>query len=84
MLKLLKPAGQLGIVLPASPQPVPHPIPQQLGDEWYWLKSIDWWREWWERNPQLDTHNTALEKRQVEEDKGRYLGFLRMVAEKQP
>ncbi|HUW81540.1 MAG TPA: methyltransferase domain-containing protein [Phycisphaerae bacterium] len=44
-LKLLKRGGQIGIVVPASPRDVPHPLPDHLGDEWYyWVNSVDWWR----------------------------------------
>ena len=110
LLKLLKIGGQLGIVSPASPQPVPNPLPHYLGKEWYWLKSLDWWQDQWARNPGLENvnaemipngwelwvrwnefifsgelineHNTEQEKNQVLEDKGRYLGFLKMAAVK--
>ena len=61
LLKFLKQGGQIGIVSPASPIPIPDPPPQHLGEEWYWLKSIDWWRDQWSRNPALDvSHAQAL------------------------
>lgn len=61
LLQFLKAGGQIGIVSPASPQPIPNPPPQHLGDEWYWLKSVEWWREHWSRNPALEvTHAEML------------------------
>jgi len=54
MLKLLKRGGQIGIVVPASPQDVPHPLPDHLDDEWYWVNSVDWWRHQWQRYPELN------------------------------
>jgi len=51
LLKLLKPGGQVGIVSPASPAEMPHPLPMHLDDSWYWLNSVDWWRNLWERCP---------------------------------
>lgn len=54
ILKLLKPGGQIGIIAPASPKEVPLPLPDHLGPEWYWLNSVDWWRNHWDRYPELD------------------------------
>jgi len=54
MLKLLKRGGQIGIVAPASPQKIPHPLPQHLHDHWYWINSVNWWRNHWERYPDLE------------------------------
>ena len=54
MLKLLKRGGCIGIVSPASPQEMPHPLPEHLDDEWHWMNSVDWWRRHWERYPELD------------------------------
>ena len=55
MLKLLKPGGQIGIVCPASPHPVPDPPPEHLDDTWWhWMNSVDWWRRHWERCPGLE------------------------------
>ena len=55
MLKLLKRGGHIGIVSPASPKEIPHPLPAHLGQElWHWVNSVDWWRHHWERCPELD------------------------------
>ena len=54
MLRLLKPGGRIGMVSPASPQDMPHPLPEHLDDEWYWVNSVDWWRRQWERYPDLE------------------------------
>jgi len=54
MLKFLKRRGRIGIILPASPQEVPHPLPAHLDEKWYWVNSVDWWRRQWERYPDLD------------------------------
>ncbi len=54
MLKLLKPGGRIGIVSPASPREVPHPLPGHLDEEYHWLKSVDWWRDHWARCPGLE------------------------------
>ncbi|MGB7440998.1 MAG: methyltransferase domain-containing protein [Coleofasciculaceae cyanobacterium] len=63
LLNLLKKGGQIGIVSPASPQPIPNPPPLHLGKEWYWLKSLEWWQEHWSRNPDLEvTHAEMLPK----------------------
>ena len=53
MLKLLKRGGQMGIVSPASPQEIPHPIPEHLDDKWYFMNSVDWWCHHWQRYPDL-------------------------------
>lgn len=60
LLKLLKPGGRIGILVPASPQEVPHPLPSYLSDEWYWLNTVDWWREQWSRNPDLELEHAEL------------------------
>lgn len=109
MLKLLKRGGQIGIVVPASPQDVPRPLPDHLDDEWYWVNSVDWWRHQWQRYPELNVERAdALpggwqlwvrwrefleaagggtrpkenvdELAQLRKDKGRHLGFARLVA----
>ena len=54
MLRFLKRGGQIGIVTPASPGEWPHPWPEHLDEEWYWMNSVDWWRRHWERYPDLD------------------------------
>jgi len=54
MLKLLKRGGRIGIVSPASAEELPGPLPEHLGDEWYWMKSVQWWRHHWERCPGLE------------------------------
>ena len=54
MLKLLKRGGRIGIVSPASPREVPHPLPEDLDEEWYWVNSVDWWRRHWQRCPDLE------------------------------
>ena len=53
ILKLLKPGGRIGIVSPASPREVPHPLPEDLDEEWHWVNSVDWWRRHWQRCPDL-------------------------------
>jgi SAM-dependent methyltransferase len=60
LLKLLKPGGEIGIIAPASPQPLPTPLPEHLGPEWYWMNSIDWWRNHWERYPDIDVKLVEL------------------------
>lgn len=54
ILRLLKRGGQIGIVSPASPKEVPIPLPKHLGEEWYWLNSVNWWRRHWERYPDIE------------------------------
>jgi ubiquinone/menaquinone biosynthesis C-methylase UbiE len=54
LLRLLKRGGRIGIVSPASAQEIPHPLPEHLDNEWYWMNSVDWWREHWQRYPELD------------------------------
>ena len=55
LLNLLKRGGQIGIVSPASPQEVPHRLPEHLPEKWwYWLNSVQWWRHCWERYPDLE------------------------------
>jgi SAM-dependent methyltransferase len=54
MLKLLKRGGQIGIVSPASPGEIPHPLPDALDNEWYWMNSVSWWRRHWERYPEIE------------------------------
>jgi len=54
MLKLLRRGGQIGIVVPGSPQQIPVPMPEGLDAQWHWMNSVDWWRRHWQRNPQLD------------------------------
>ena len=54
MLKLLRRGGQIGIIVPGSPQQIPVPMPEGLDAQWYWMNSVDWWRHHWQRNPQLD------------------------------
>jgi len=60
MLKLLKRGGQIGIVSPASPQQIPHPIPEHLGDEWYFMNSVDWWLHHWQRYSNLEVEMAEL------------------------
>lgn len=61
LLKLLRSGGQLGIVSPASPQPLPLPYPDHLGPDWHWLQSLDGWRDRWSRQPGLTiTHAEML------------------------
>jgi SAM-dependent methyltransferase len=54
ILRLLKRGGRIGIVSPASPREVPHPLPDDVDPEWYWLNSVEWWRRHWERYPELE------------------------------
>lgn len=60
MLKLLKPGSQIGIISPASPQELPHPRPDHLSGQWYWLNSIDWWRRHWQRYPEIEVQLAEL------------------------
>ncbi len=60
LLKLLKPGGRIGIVSPASPERIPTPAPAHLGDEWYWMNTVDWWRDLWSRAPGLDVEHAEL------------------------
>ena len=53
----MKRGGQIGIVSPASPGEIPRPFPEHLGPEWYWMNSVDWWRDHWERYPELDVRS---------------------------
>jgi len=57
LLKLLKPGGQIGIVSPASPQTVPHPLPDHLDQEWHFMRSVEWWNDLWTRCPGLDVEH---------------------------
>lgn len=53
LLRLVKPGGRIGIVSPAAQQP--GPLPAHLpASEWYWINSIDWWRQHWERYPEIE------------------------------
>ena len=106
MLHHLKRGGQIGIVSPASPVEIPTPPPEHLGNDWYWMNSVDWWERHWSRYPDMEVercepqphgweswvrwHELCLEHgrrddwaepelRQLREDQGRYLGFVRMV-----
>jgi len=55
LLKLVKPGGRIGVVLPASPRSVPMPLPDHLpAGVWYWLRSVDWWRDLWTRFPGVE------------------------------
>jgi len=60
MLKFLKQGGQIGIVSPASPEEIPQPLPEHLNDEWYWMNSVDWWRNHWKRCPDLEVERAEL------------------------
>ena len=60
ILKLLKRGGQIGIVSPASPEEIPLPLPEHLGDEWYWVNSVDWWHHHWKRYPELEVERAEL------------------------
>ncbi len=60
LLKLLKQGGQIGIVSPASPERIPNPAPPFLGDGWYWMNTVDWWRGLWERTPGLEVEHAEL------------------------
>ena len=60
LLKLLKPGGQIGIVSPASPERLPHPLPSYLGDEWYFMNTVEWWRDQWTRNPFIELIHAEL------------------------
>lgn len=60
LLKLLKPGGRIGIVSPASPERIPDPPPARLGEAWYWMNTVDWWRDLWARTPGLDLERAEL------------------------
>ena len=60
LLKLLKPGHQIGIVSPASPERIPSPPPSDLDQEWYWMNTVDWWRDLWSRTPGLDVELAEL------------------------
>ena len=60
MLKLLKRGGQIGIVSPASPEQIPQPPPEHLNGGWYWMNSVDWWRNHWNRYPDLEVEKVEL------------------------
>ena len=60
LLKLLKPGGQIGIVSPASPERISTPPPSYLGKEWYWMNTVDWWRDLWSRTPGLEVELAEL------------------------
>ncbi len=60
LLKLLKPRCQIGIVSPASPERIPAPPPTCLGKGWYWMNTVDWWRDLWSRTPGLDLEHAEL------------------------
>jgi SAM-dependent methyltransferase len=59
LLKLLKPGRQIGIVSPASRERIPHPAPAYLGEGWYWMNTVDWWRDLWSRTPGLELEYAA-------------------------
>ena len=108
LLKSLKINGQIGIISPASPERIPSPAPPYLGEDWYWINTVDWWRDLWLRTPKLQLEIAELlpsgwelwvqwheflnacgsrnrpeeirELNQLQEDGGRYIGFVRMVA----
>ncbi|MDP6451935.1 MAG: methyltransferase domain-containing protein [SAR202 cluster bacterium] len=54
MLKLLKRGRQIGIVTPASPNQLPVPLPDYLGEWAYFMNSVEWWRHHWDRFPELE------------------------------
>ena len=54
MLKLLKPGRQIGIIAPASPERIPNPAPPYLGEGWFWMNTVDWWRDLWSRTPGME------------------------------
>ena len=54
LLKYLKKGCRIGIVSPASRRQLPVPIPDHLGDWFYFMNSVDWWRHHWERYPAIE------------------------------
>jgi cyclopropane fatty-acyl-phospholipid synthase-like methyltransferase len=58
LLRLLRPEGQLGIVVPSLRQEQPHLPPDHLKDLWDWdfcaFHSADWWRRHWEKTGLVD------------------------------
>ena len=54
ILQHLKRGGQIGIVSPASPVEIPAPPPEHLGNDWYWMNSVDWWQRHWGRYPEME------------------------------
>ena len=52
LLRLLKPNGRVGVISPAALRsgPLPSYLP---APEWYWINPIEWWRDHWERYPEI-------------------------------
>ena len=57
MVKLLRDDGRIGIVSPAAER---DPRPKHLGDYWYWINSVQWWRNHWERNPKVQVQRAEF------------------------
>ncbi len=60
LLKSLKINGQIGIISPASPERIPSLAPPYLGEEWYWINTVDWWRDLWLRIPNIQLEIAEL------------------------
>jgi SAM-dependent methyltransferase len=60
LLKTLQPGAQIGMISPASPEKIPTLSPTYLGDEWYWMNTVDWWGELWSRIPGLKVEQVEL------------------------
>jgi len=53
LVELVRPGGRIGIVSPAAMEP--GPLPAYLpNSEWYWINSVDWWRQHWARYPGIE------------------------------
>lgn len=108
--KLVKPGGQIGIVVPGLMREFDGPVPEHLESFWdprecFSFHTVDWWERHWSQsgcvNVELaDTYNDGWrlwlkwedardaagatkrgsEAETLRADKGRYLGFVRMVA----
>lgn len=111
--RLIKPGGQIGIVVPGLTQELPSASPPEhlrpFWDPGFWsFHSPDWWRRNWERGGVVDVELAGLipdgwklwltseeisdrwqnkngdEAEMMRVDQGRYLGFTRMVARRNP
>lgn len=114
--RLVRPCGQIGIVVPGLTQEIPSASPpEHLRPYWhssFWsFHSPDWWRRNWERSGVVEVERADLvpngwklwlksvevsdrwqgekasavdEAEMMRVDKGRHLGFTRMVARRNP
>jgi len=114
-LRLLKPGGQIGIIVPGFLSDFGRDVPEHLrevyADDWHSFHTADWWRWHWEKTGLVEVaHAETLPEGWkmwitwehardatvgpkkglgsdvpiLEADGGRHIGFVRMVANKQP